>query len=340
MTMNGLDLSSYQTALNAGKIDADFIIVKATEGLSYINPVGDQHYQQAKAAGKLLGVYHFMTNDDPQAQADFFVDSIGGYIGEAILILDFEASGLELGSTGAKKFLDRVKERTGVSPLIYMSKAVVNQMDWTAVAPDYALWAAQYANYTPTGYLSDPWTDNSGWGAWGQPAIYQYSASGRLNGYDGDLDLDIAYMDAVAWQKFAGKNTSNPDIPSGPTPTPKVPDQVLNVGDKFSFTNQIYRVDELKNVNGIWQFASYELAGGSDINWSNNGIPTAMVSEVRAGTLDTSGEDQVLQIGSWVKFDKTEPWTVLKVDAESNGVQFDTNGYGTVWVDATSLVEI
>ncbi|QIL50583.1 hypothetical protein G7084_04205 [Weissella coleopterorum] len=198
MTMNGLDLSSYQEGLNAGAIEADFIIVKATEGTYFINPVGDQHYQQAKAEGKLLGVHHFMSNEDPRAQAKYFVNNIGGYIGEAILILDFEADGLGLGPNGAKVFLDRVYELTGVAPLIYMSKSVIHQMDWSAVSPQYGLWAAQYANYDRTGYLSDPWTDGTGWGVWGEPAIYQYSSTGLLAGYDGNLDLNIAYMDKDA----------------------------------------------------------------------------------------------------------------------------------------------
>ncbi len=339
MIMNGIDIANYQASLNAGSVEADFIIVKATEGLSYINPVGDQHYQQAKSAGKLLGVYHFMTADDPRAQAEFFVNNIGGYIGEAILVLDFEAGGLALGSNGAKVFLDRVKELTGVAPLIYMSKSVVNQMDWSAVAPNYGLWAAQYANYTPTGYLAEPWTDNAGWGAWGQPAIYQYSSSGRLSGYNGDLDLDIAYMDADAWRKYAGTNTDNPVIDNGPKPAPiVVPDQILKVGDTFSFTNQIYRVDEISANRD--EVISYELAGDSNANWDNNGVPATIVDEVTVGTLSSDGQDQILQVGSYFKFKQTEPWTVIKVDAASNGVKFNVGNGETMWVDATSLVEI
>ncbi|GAK30558.1 lyzozyme M1 [Weissella oryzae SG25] len=339
--LNGIDISNYQADLNVGVIGADFVIVKATEGLNYINPVADQHYQQAKAASKLLGVYHFMTADDPRAQAEFFVNNVGGYVGEAVLVLDFEAGGLALGSNGAKVFLDRVKELTGVAPLIYMSKCTINQMDWSAVAPDYGLWAAQYANYARTGYLSDPWTDDTGWGAWGQPALFQYSSSGALNGYAGNLDLDIAYMDADAWHKFAGKDIANPDINNGPQPQlNKVVDQVLNVGDNFSFTDQIYRVDELKMVHDFWQFISYELAGGNDANWENNGVPAAIVDEVTVGTLSAEGQDQVLQVGSYAKFKKAEPWTVLEVNAESNGVKVDTDGYGTLWLDATTLTKI
>lgn len=337
--LNGIDISNYQADLNASLIGADFVIVKATEGLDYINPVADQHYQQAKTAGKLLGVYHFMTADDPRAQAEFFVNNIGGYIGEAVLVLDFEAGGLALGSNGAKGFLDRVKELTGVAPLIYMSKSTIHQMDWSAVAPSYGLWAAQYANYARTGYLSDPWTDDSDWGVWGQPALFQYSSSGALNGYAGNLDLDIAYMDAEAWHKFAGKDTDNPDINDGPQPQPdKVVDQVLNVGDNFSFTDQIFRVDELSA--GRDEFISYELAGGTDGSWENNGVPAALVDEVTVGTLCPDNQDQILQIGSYAKFKKTEPWTVLEVDAESNGVKVDTDGYGELWLDATTLTKI
>lgn len=336
MTMNGVDLSSYQSGLNAGAIDADFVIVKATQGLNYINPVGDQHYQQAKAAGKALGVYHFMDATDPRAQAEFFVNNISGYVGEAVLILDFELDGLLLGSNGAKTFLDRVHELTGVAPLIYMSKAVIHQMDWSAVAPQYGLWAAQYANYTPTGYLSDPWTDNSGWGAWGEPAIYQYSSAGRLAGYNGDLDLDIAYMDRDAWNKFAGKNVDNPPI----TESPKVVDQVLAPGDTFSFTNQIYRVDKLTLFKNVWQVLSVELAGDINADWESHGIPVEIVDEVRPGTLDMTGEDQVLHVGSWFKFHQTEPWTVIKSDGPTDAVLFDTHGYGEIWIKALSLVEI
>ena len=60
--MKGIDISSWQAGLDAGKIPADFVIVKATEGTDYVNPNCDEHYQQAAAAGKKLGVYHFARN--------------------------------------------------------------------------------------------------------------------------------------------------------------------------------------------------------------------------------------------------------------------------------------
>ena len=125
-------------------------------------------------------------------------------------------------------------------------------------------------------------------------------------------------------------------------PQPSTPatgvDQVLNVGDTFSFTNQIYRVDAVSNERD--EVISYELAGDSNATWDNNGVPASIVDEVQAGTLNTDGQDQVLQVGSWFKFKQTEPWTVIKVDAASNGVKFDVGNGETMWADATSLVEI
>ena len=82
---------------------------------------------------------------------------------------------------------------TGVKALIYMSKSVCRTYDWSAVAGgDYGLWCAQYADSDPTGYQESPWTDEKGMGAFPAMAVYQYSSTGRLDGYSGNLDLNIA----------------------------------------------------------------------------------------------------------------------------------------------------
>ena len=38
--------------------------------------------------------------------------------------------------------------------------------------------------------------------------IRQYSSHGRLDGYNGNLDLNKAYISKVAWQKYAGVKTA------------------------------------------------------------------------------------------------------------------------------------
>lgn len=213
MALNGIDISGWQKGIDMTKVPGDFVIIKATQGTKYVNDDCDRAYRQAKRAGKLLGVYHYFSGGDPIKEADFFVSNIKGYIGEAILVLDWEGQMNEKFSQGpavAKPFLDRVTKLTGINPLIYMSKSVCREHNWSTVAAKYGLWVAQYANDKQTGYQTKPWTDSAGYGAWKSPAIFQYSSHGKLSGYSGNLDMDIAYLDAAGWKayaKAAGHNT-------------------------------------------------------------------------------------------------------------------------------------
>mgnify|MGYP004492674855 FL=1 len=235
MSMNGIDISGWQEGIDLSKVPADFTIIKATQGTSYVNPDCDRAYQQAKTAGRLLGVYHYFSGGDPAKEAEYFVKNIKGYIGDAILVLDWEGKENAKFSQGpaiAKPFLDKVRDLTGVKPMIYMSKSVCSQYDWSAVASEYALWVAQYADDNITGYQSKPWTDNKGYGAWNGPAIFQYSSRGRLAGYSGDLDINIAYMDAAGWKAYAKgtKPASSPDrAPAQNTPAGTTLDLVYSV---------------------------------------------------------------------------------------------------------------
>ncbi len=204
MSMNGIDISHWQDGINVNEVPCDFVIIKATQGTSFVDKCCDKFYQAAKKAGKKLGVYHFADGKSTGRQeADHFIRNVKEYVGEAILVLDWEADALKKGVSYAKEFLDRAYSVTGVKPLIYMSKSVCREYDWSSVAPEYGLWMAQYANHKLTGYKINPWTDNKGMGAFKVIAIHQYSSTGRLSGYAKDLDLDIAYMTSDAWDKYA-----------------------------------------------------------------------------------------------------------------------------------------
>ena len=209
-TLNGIDISSWQSGINIAKVSADFVIVKATGGVSYTNPYFRSMADSTLSDGKLLGLYHFAreygVKNSATSEADHFVNAAIPYIGKAVLVLDWEASALNLGPTWAKKFLDRVYKRTGVRPLIYMSKNPTREYNWSAVAnAGYKLWVAQYASMGSTGYQSNPWTDSYGFGAWDKPTIFQYSSNGRISGFGGALDLNVFYGKTSDWQALAAK---------------------------------------------------------------------------------------------------------------------------------------
>ena len=221
--MQGIDISNYQRGIDLDKVPFDFMICKATEGTGIVHDTCDGFVQKAKALGKKWGFYHFLNGEDPVKQAEFFVSQTKNYFGNGVPALDYEMYGMVHVAAGAKKFLDRVHELTGIRCAVYMSRSVCTEDDWSAVAKDHQLWVAQYANTERTAYQATPWLPSGGFGAWNECALHQYSSNGRLDGYAGPLDLDIAHLDADGWDRVANpKGLPVPDAkPSGTVPQPQ-----------------------------------------------------------------------------------------------------------------------
>ncbi len=204
-TMNGYDESSYQSGISNGDISGSFVIVKATEGTDYVNTAEASEIATTVAAGKKLGLYCYADTGSAVSEAEYFVSNIKAYLkDDPILVLDWEGSALTQGPTWAKEWLDEVYDLTGIRPLIYMSKSVTTEYDWSTVAPNYGLWVAEYATTASTGYETDPWADDDDYGAWSTPTIFQYTDNGSLSGYSGALDLDLFYGDFEDWDRLAG----------------------------------------------------------------------------------------------------------------------------------------
>lgn len=205
MAMRGIDVSSYQASLDENAISYDFVAIKATEGTGYVNPYCDAQFQKAKAAGKKIAVYHYANGGDATEEANFFVDNCAGYIHEAIFVLDWEGQGVQY-IQWVLTFLRRVAARIGYKPAIYMSEYVINTYDWAQVAlEDFGLWAAKYSDYEiDNNYdMSHAGTPpNVKW--WPFYFMWQWTSKGRLNGYAGDLDCDIAYLTPEQWDRYAG----------------------------------------------------------------------------------------------------------------------------------------
>ena len=226
MSLRVIDAASHQGDMKQSAMDFDALIVKATEGTTYVNPFCDGEFQEALKLGKKLGVYHFARNangNTPEAEAKFFVENTRGYIGKAIPVLDWEDKDTS-NVAWALKWLQEVEKAYGCKPMLYTSESVVNAYDWSAVAAgDYGLWCAKYRDYIP-----DYNWDMAGAGPapsikwWKTMALWQWTSAGRLNGHDGNLDCSIFYGDAADWDKYVGvsnsgdTNTSKPSEPAKP----------------------------------------------------------------------------------------------------------------------------
>lgn len=256
MSLNGIDISAWQDGINLTAVPADFVIIKATEGLNYVSASCDEQYQEAKAAGKLLGVYHYANGNNYQSEADYFLNNIQGYIREAMLVLDWESNGNPAfgynDKTWVKGWCDYVYSKTGIKPIVYISRAY---MDNVAGIGDYGLWVAQYASMDPVyGYQDTPWNE----GAY-DCAMRQYTSAGRLDGYSGNLDLNKFYGDKTAWLKYANPSgeVSVPDTPTEPV-TPSEPEAgsvtyTVQSGDTLSGIAERYGTtyQKIASDNGI-----------------------------------------------------------------------------------------
>lgn len=233
MSLKGIDIANYQKTLDITKIAADFVIIKVTEGTHYINPSFEKHYKQASQSKKLIGFYHYANGKDANNEADYFLKNIGSKIGTGLLCLDWEGKnnplfGSNKSVSWCKKFADRIFEKTGIRIFIYMSKSVSRQHNWSIIAKNNPLWVAQYKNYERTGYQTNPWTDSYGYGAWKSPTIFQYSSSGRLNNYSGNLDMDIGYLTKDQWNSYSKCNKQS-EIKE------QKPNTNLNISKELSF---------------------------------------------------------------------------------------------------------
>ena len=221
MALNGVDISGYDAGIDAAGLTADFVIIKATEGLQ--GTIYNRGYRgmadEVLGSGKLLGFYHYANGDDPVAEADSFYEAIKDYKGKAVPCLDWEGQGNHLFGSGedvdwCKAFLDRIAARMNATPMFYTSKGVCNQYNWSSCVK-YPLWGAEYAydDYTYIGYEEDPWQSGRGWGAWGSNVTihqYGYVLPRPNDGGVGGLDADKYYGSRADWEKLCGKSVVKP----------------------------------------------------------------------------------------------------------------------------------
>ena len=239
-SMSGIDTASYQCGI--GRTAGDFRIVKLTEGTSYTNPC---YKSQMSTAPALTGLYHFASNGDWKAEADHFIKVAKPYIGRSVLVLDYEPA--HPNPQWAKSWLDYVYQKTGVRPMIYMGLSVENSYNWSAVAnSDYALWISQYNNYNSV-YGFHPRSLYGSVRHWKSTAIFQYTSSGRLPGWSGNLDFNVFYGNAQSWRAYAMTNGHRPAA-TKPTPNNVPSASVKPSGAKWVSNNYTYTLKTAVNL--------------------------------------------------------------------------------------------
>jgi GH25 family lysozyme M1 (1,4-beta-N-acetylmuramidase) len=193
----GIDVSHWQGTIDWSRVRASgkrFAYIKASESTSFVDDRYAINRSRAKAAGVLVGAYHFARPDgssgDAVAEADHFIRTAAPVKGELIPVLDLEVSGglsdAALASW-AKTFLDRVHARTGVRGAIYDSPSIwrnyAGDSNILAVNGYKVLWIAHWTTASSPSLPADNW-GNNGWTFW------QYTSDGTVSGISGRVDLN------------------------------------------------------------------------------------------------------------------------------------------------------
>lgn len=197
----GIDVSQWQGDINWGDVKADFAILRAGYGRvkSQIDTKFEQNYRNAKAVGMPLGAYWYsyaMSPDEAREEARVFLEIIKGKQFEYPVYFDVEENkALALGRDRVSDiiiaFLEEM-EKAGCFAGLYMSASHLTNLTTQYVKDRFAIWVAHYG-VNKTTYT-------------GQYGMWQYSSAGRVDGINGNVDMDECYVDYPKMIKESGKN--------------------------------------------------------------------------------------------------------------------------------------
>ncbi len=159
------DISHHDTTPNLS--DYDGVLIKATEGVGYVDPALDAHVAATKAAGKPWGLYHYLSfqSDVADQVAAFKVqlDRLTGWTLRPALDVEFDG---RINQTLPADISARLQAFADAIPevMLYANPDMLGHLD-AAVAGKLPLWQAEYspvprdvAGYTRIGwqYRGDP----------------------------------------------------------------------------------------------------------------------------------------------------------------------------------------
>jgi lysozyme len=196
----------------SSKYSLAFIIHKATEGTYHQDSAFPASRKAIEQAGIPFGAYHFCSGEnDVEAQVDNFLNVVKPPY--PLLALDWEKTKTAgvMSSAQARQFLQLVKQKTGITPLVYGSNYVTDSDAASTYDPVFAqarLWLASPYPYSGEKPLPDgakpPFTRTLA--SWPSILIWQYTSDDAgyakpafADHFDGADFNQIAVADLQAW---------------------------------------------------------------------------------------------------------------------------------------------
>jgi hypothetical protein len=173
--IDGVDISHWQEGPfdweAASKAGVKFVVHKVTDGTVFLDEKYEPRRVRVADAGLVWGGYHFARPEKSTGakQAQFFLSRLLPMPGDLRPVLDLERTGglnpKRLGAW-AQDFVDEVKLRLGVEPIIYTPFNLPARMG--------PLWVARYSDTNKPPRIPKPWQSYDLWqfsdGVFGHPS--------------------------------------------------------------------------------------------------------------------------------------------------------------------------
>jgi len=255
--INGIDVSSHQGTINWSSVynaGYKFAFVKATQRDSFNDSNFITNINNAKAAGLLVGAYHFACpsynpsqycyGTSAEAEAQHFLNVAGSYLTQGYLrpVLDIDQSICNdfynnKNCADLRNWIDKwmgiIKTQKNVTPILYTGPYCIKNCLESSFAKKYDLWVASHGSSPCPSSLSCDWD----WTFW------QY-AIGSVNGINGSVDLDLFNGDMSKLNTFLINVSDN--LPGGEWLNPISASEYR--GTSCSLSNILFADGKLSNL--------------------------------------------------------------------------------------------
>ena len=222
--MKGIDVSKHNGRIDWNKVKAsgvDFVIIRAGYGreLSQKDPLFDDNYRGAKAAGLKVGAYWYSyatTGEDAIKEARTFLEVVKGKQFEMPIYYDIEEKNqMTAANILITAFCNEI-EKAGYFAGFYANRSTVQNYVSKATREKYSLWLA---DWNPVQHVAAP--------------MWQRSAAERVNGIGGYVDANVSHMDFESIIKARGLNGFEAEQTPEPVTKEEIPIRIIMNGVTF-----------------------------------------------------------------------------------------------------------
>ncbi len=206
--IKGTDVSRFQSQVDwrsARRVGIRFAFIKATEGGDLLDPMFRDHWRGATRAGIKAGAYHFYYFcTAPEVQARWFIRNVPRRAGALPPVLDMEWNPLSPSckrrpdaatvQDEMRRWLALVEAHYGQRPIIYTTPGFFEDAQLSRFK-GFEFWLRTTAKTPREAYPGQRWR------------FWQYSATGRLPGTRGDIDLNVFNGSVEQWDQWLSQKT-------------------------------------------------------------------------------------------------------------------------------------